>query len=63
MHPDFKDDEGFLYLYPGEFEIYYYIGDQENPFVHNHTSAVLKEVNVRVKIVKYHGHKLKQVQR
>ena len=46
MHPDFKDDEGFLYLYPGEFEIYYYIGDQENPFVHKHTSAVLKEVNV-----------------
>ena len=46
MHPDFKVDEGFLYLYPGEFEIYYYIGDQENPFVHKHTSAVLKEVNV-----------------
>ena len=46
MHPEFKDDDGFLYLYPGEFEIYYYIGNNENPFVHKHTSAVLKEVNV-----------------
>ena len=46
MHPEFKDDDGFLYIYPGEFEIYYYMGDSENPFVHKHTSAVLKEVNV-----------------
>ena len=46
MHPDFKDDAGFLYLYPGEFEIFYYIGDQQNPYVHKHTSAVLKEVSV-----------------
>ena len=46
MHPEFKDDDGFLYLYPGEFEIYYYMGSKENPFVHKHTSAVLKEVNV-----------------
>ncbi len=46
MHPEFKDDDGFLYLYPGEFEIYYYMGNNENPFVHKHTSAVLKEVNV-----------------
>ena len=34
MHPEFKDDDGFLYIYPGEFEIYYYMGDSENPFVH-----------------------------
>ena len=46
MHPEFKDDDGFLYIYPGEFEIYYYMGGTENPFVHKHTSAVLKEVNV-----------------
>ena len=46
MHPEFKDDDGFLYIYPGEFEIYYYMGSKENPFVHKHTSAVLKEVNV-----------------
>ena len=46
MHPEFKDDDGFLYIYPGEFEIYYYIGDNQNPYVHKHTSAVLKEVNV-----------------
>jgi len=46
MHPEFKDDDGFLYLYPGEFEIFYYIGDQLNPYIHKHTSAVLKEVNV-----------------
>ena len=46
MHPEFKDDDGFLYLYPGEFEIFYYIGDSINPYIHKHTSAVLKEVNV-----------------
>jgi|TARA_B100001094_G_scaffold197685_1_gene191801 hypothetical protein len=46
MHPEFKDSDGFLYTYPGEFEIYYYMGSNENPYVHKHTSAVLKEVNV-----------------
>jgi len=46
MHPEFKDDKGFLYTYPSEFDIIYYNGGQENANLHKHTSCVLKEMNV-----------------
>lgn len=46
MHPEFKDDKGFLYVYPSEFDIVYYNGGQENNNIHKHTSCVLKEMNV-----------------
>ena len=41
MHPEFKDQTGFLYIYPSEFDIVYYSGGQENPNLHKHTSCVL----------------------
>lgn len=46
MHPEFKNDTGFLYLYPSEFDIVYYKGSEENLNLHRHTSCVLTEMNV-----------------
>jgi len=46
MHPEFKDTNNFVYIYPSEFDIYYYQGTQENMNLHRHTSCVLTEMNV-----------------
>jgi len=46
MHPEYKDTNAFLYVYPSEFDIFYYHGTQENLNVHRHTSCVLTEMNV-----------------
>jgi len=46
MHPEFKDTNNFVYIYPSEFDIYYYQGTQENLHLHRHTSCVLTEMNV-----------------
>ena len=46
MHPEFKDAANFLYIYPSEFDIYYYQGGKENMNLHRHTSCVLTELNV-----------------
>ena len=46
MHPEFKDANNFVYIYPSEFDIMYYSGGQENKALHRHTSCVLTEVNV-----------------
>jgi len=46
MHPEFKDDGNWLYVYPSEFDIYYYHGDKENLNLHRHTSCVLTNMNV-----------------
>lgn len=46
MHPEFKDTNNFLYIYPSEFDIFYYQGGQENLNLHRHTSCVLTEMNV-----------------
>ena len=46
MHPEFKDANNFLYLYPSEFDIEYYHGGQENLNIHRHTSCVLTELNI-----------------
>ena len=46
MHPEFKDSSNFLYIYPSEFDIYYYQGTTENMNVHRHTSCVLTEMTV-----------------
>ncbi len=46
MHPEFKDTNNFLYIYPSEFDIFYYQGGQENMNLHRHTSCVLTEMNV-----------------
>jgi len=46
MHPEFKDANNFLYIYPSEFDIFYYNGGQENLNLHRHTSAVLTNMHV-----------------
>jgi hypothetical protein len=46
MHPEFKSENAFLYIYPSEFDITYYKGNTENLNIHRHTSCVLTEVNV-----------------
>lgn len=46
MHPEFKDTASFLYIYPSEFDIYYYYFNQENKALHRHTSCVLTELSV-----------------
>jgi len=46
MHPEFKDTNNFLYIYPSEFDIMYYQGSQENENIHRHTSCVLTEMSI-----------------
>lgn len=46
MHPEFKDANNFLYIYPSEFDIFYYNGAQENMNVNRHTSCVLTDMTV-----------------
>ena len=46
MLPEFKDEAKFLYIYPSEFNIKYYHGNAENPFVEKQMTAVLTRVNV-----------------
>jgi len=46
MHPEFKDDTNFLYIYPSEFDISYLHNGIENTNLHGHTSAVLVAMNL-----------------
>lgn len=46
MHPEFKGTGNFLYIYPSEFDIYYYQNGVENMNLHRHTSCVLTDMNV-----------------
>jgi hypothetical protein len=46
MHPEYKDANNFLFLYPSEFDIEYFHGGVENLNIHRHTSCVLTEMNV-----------------
>ena len=46
MHPEFKDSNNFVYIYPSEFDIFYYQGGVENLNLHRHTSCVLTEMSV-----------------
>jgi len=46
MHPEFKDTNNFIYVYPSEFDVFYYQGTKENMNLHRHTSCVLQEMNV-----------------
>ena len=46
MHPEMKDSRNFLYLYPSEFDIFYYQDGVENKHLHRHTSCVLTDLNV-----------------
>lgn len=46
MHPEFKDDNNFVYVYPSEFDIFYYQNGKENKNLHRHTSCVLTEMSI-----------------
>ena len=46
MHPEYKDNNNFLFIYPSEFDISYYNNGKENLNLHRHTSCVLTEMNV-----------------
>ena len=46
MHPEFKDANNFLYIYPSEFDIFYYNGGKENLNINRHTSCVLTDMVV-----------------
>jgi hypothetical protein len=46
MHPEFKDTNNFIYVYPSEFDVFYYQGGNENLNLHRHTSCVLTEMNI-----------------
>lgn len=46
MHPEFKDANNFVYIYPSEFDIFYYQGGLENTHIHRHTSCVLTEMSI-----------------
>jgi len=46
MHPEYKDANNFLYIYPSEFDIVHYNGTTENLNLPRHTSCVLTEMVV-----------------
>jgi hypothetical protein len=46
MHPEFRDQQQFLYIFPSEFDIVYYTNGKENTNLHRHTSCVLTDMNV-----------------
>jgi hypothetical protein len=46
MHPEFKDYNNFIYIYPSEFDIFYYQNGKENLNLHRHTSCVLKDMQI-----------------
>lgn len=46
MHPEYKDKNNFVFIYPSEFDIFYYQGGVENLNLHRHTSCVLKNMSV-----------------
>ena len=46
MHPEFKSELEYVWVYPSEFDIIYYNKYVENTNIHKHTSCVLEEMNV-----------------
>lgn len=46
MHPEYKDANNFLYIYPSEFDIVYYTHNKENLNIHRHPSCVLTDMQV-----------------
>lgn len=46
MHPEYKDENNFLFIYPSEFDITYFQADKENVNLHRHTSCVLTNMTV-----------------
>lgn len=46
MLPEYFDKLNYLYIYPSEFEIRYYNGNAENPYLEHHITSVLTNLTV-----------------
>lgn len=46
MHPEFKNQSNYTWLYPSEFDIMYYTAGAENNYVHKHTSCILENMSI-----------------
>ncbi len=46
MHPEFKSELNYVWIYPSEFDITYFTGGKENTNIHKHTSCVLENMSV-----------------
>lgn len=46
MHPEYKESGSFVFVYPSEFDIFYYHKNKENLNLHRHTSCVLKDMSI-----------------
>ncbi len=46
MHPEYKSELNFVWIYPSEFDIIYYTNGGENLNIHRHTSCVLESMSV-----------------
>ena len=46
MHPEFKSELNYIWIYPSEFDIIYYANHSENLNLHRHTSCILEEMSV-----------------
>ena len=46
MHPEFKSDLNYVWIYPSEFDITYYSNGVENTNIHQHTSCVLTNMTI-----------------
>lgn len=46
MHPEFKSELNYIWIYPSEFDIIYYAAGKENLNLHRHTSCILEELSV-----------------
>lgn len=46
MLPEYLDETTYLYVYPSEFDVKYYVGDRENPYVEKQITAVLTNMTV-----------------
>lgn len=46
MLPEYYDKLNYLYIYPSEFEVSYWTGTDENPYLEQHMTAVLRNVTI-----------------
>lgn len=46
MHPEFKSELNYVWIYPSEFDISYYTNGSENFNLHKHTSCILESMSV-----------------
>ena len=46
MHPEFKSELNYVWIYPSEFDIIYYTNGGENLNLHKHTSCILENMTV-----------------